>query len=457
MLKKKEEIVVEESEYLIHSKEHAREKFVVEGSATAISRNLGPMYITPFALAIGANSVHIGFLSSFAGLFSPIGQLFGSKMMERKTRRKVVSRAMIIQILFWLPIISLSYFYWKGIGTSYLPYFLIIFFSIFIFAQGMRYPALFSWIGDLVPDKERGKYFAKRNRANGILGLTAFFIAAFLLDYFKTKGLAMLGFSIIFVMSIFFRGAAHNFLRKIFSPKFKLKKGYYFSFWSFLKTYDNYGKFAVFQAAFYFSIMLSAPFFAVYMLEDLGFSYVTFTIVSMSSMIFYLLFVPLAGKFSDRYGNLKLFYIAGFLFPVVPLLWIFLKNPVFLVLFPGIISGIANSAFILSVTNFTYDSVSPQRRGLCVAYSSLLTGIGVFLGSIIGGLLIQYSNITFMKPIFFVFLLSSVLVFISSLIFLPHIKEMKEKDKMNGFSVDVQHPFKTVHSDVVWFKNFFKS
>ena len=86
--------------------------------------------------------------------------------MERKTRRKVVSRAMTIQILFWLPIISLSYFYWKGIGTSYLPYFLIIFFSIFIFAQGMRYPALFSWIGDLVPDKERGKYFAKRNRAN---------------------------------------------------------------------------------------------------------------------------------------------------------------------------------------------------------------------------------------------------------------------------------------------------
>jgi MFS family permease len=203
--------------------------------------------------------------------------------------------------------------------------------------------------------------------------------------------------------------------------------------------------------------MLSAPFFAVYMLEDLGFSYVTFTIVSMSSMIFYLLFVPLAGKFSDKYGNLKLFYIAGFLFPVVPLLWIFLKNPVFLVLFPGIISGIANSAFILSVTNFTYDSVSPQRRGLCVAYSSLLTGIGVFLGSVIGGLLIQYSNVTFMKPIFFVFLLSSFLIFISSLIFLPHIKEMKEKDKMNGFSVDVQHPFKSVHSDVVWFKNFFKS
>ena len=457
MVKRRDEIVVEESQYLIHSKQHARRKFVAEGSATSISRNLGPSYITPFALAIGANSAQIGFLSSFAGLFSPLGQLFGSKMMEKQTRRTIVARSLSIQILFWLPIISLSYFSWKGIGSQYLPYFLIAFFSIFIFAQGMKHPAWFSWIGDLVPEKERGKYFSKRNRTNGILGLTAFFIAAFLLDYFKTRGLALLGFSIIFVMSLFFREASHNFLRKIFSPKFKLKKGYYFSFWSFLKTYDNYGKFAVFQAAFYFSVMISAPFFAVYMLENLEFSYVTFTTVSMSSMVFYLLFVPLAGKFSDRYGNLKLFYVAGFLFPIVPLLWIFLKTPFFLILFPGVISGIANSAFIMSVTNFTYDSVSPQRRGLCVAYSSLLTGIGIFLGSVLGGLLIQYSNITFMEPIFFVFLLSSILIFISSLIFLPHIKEIKKTEKMKGFSVDVQHPFKTVQSDVVWFKNFFKS
>ena len=457
MVKRRDEIVVEESQYLIHSKQHARRKFVAEGSATSISRNLGPSYITPFALAIGANSAQIGFLSSFAGLFSPLGQLFGSKMMETQTRRTIVARGTLIQILFWFPIISLSYFYWNGIGSQYLPYFLIAFFSIFIFAQGMKHPAWFSWIGDLVPEKERGKYFSKRNRTNGILGLTAFFIAAFLLDYFKTKGLALLGFSIIFVMSLFFREASHNFLRKIFSPKFKLKKGYYFSFWSFLKTYDNYGKFAVFQAAFYFSVMISAPFFAVYMLENLEFSYVTFTMVSMSSMVFYLLFVPFAGKFSDRYGNLKLFYVAGFLFPIVPLLWIFLKTPVFLILFPGLISGIANSAFILSVTNFTYDSVSPQRRGLCVAYSSLLSGIGIFLGSVLGGLLIQYSNITFMEPIFFVFLLSSILIFISSLIFLPHIKEIKRTEKMKGLSVDVQHPFKTVQSDVVWFKNFFKS
>ena len=457
MVKRRDEIVVEESQYLIHSKQHARRKFVAEGSATSISRNLGPSYITPFALAIGANSAQIGFLSSFAGLFSPLGQLFGSKMMEKQTRRTIVSRGTLIQILFWLPIISLSYFYWKGIGSQYLPYFLIAFFSIFIFAQGMKHPAWFSWIGDLVPEKERGKYFSKRNRTNGILGLTAFFIAAFLLDYFKTRGLALLGFSIIFVMSLFFREASHNFLRKIFSPKFKLKKGYYFSFWSFLKTYDNYGKFAVFQAAFYFSVMISAPFFAVYMLENLEFSYVTFTTVSMSSMVFYLLFVPLAGKFSDRYGNLKLFYVAGFLFPIVPLLWIFLKTPIFLILFPGLISGIANSAFIMSVTNFTYDSVSSQRRGLCVAYSSLLTGIGIFLGSVLGGLLIQYSDINFMEPIFFVFLLSSILIFISSLIFLPHIKEIKKTEKMKGFSVDVQHPFKTVQSDVVWFKNFYKS
>jgi len=457
MSKKRDEIVVEESEYLIHSKEHARRKFVAEGSASSISNNLGASYITPFALAIGANSAHIGFLSSFAGLFSPLGQLFGSRLMEKRSRRTIVARGTFVQMIFWLPIILLAYLYWKGVAVFYLPYILIGLFSIFMFAQGTKHPAWFSWIGDLVPERERGKYFAKRNRANGILGLTAFFVAAFLLDYFKTKGFALLGFGIIFSLSLFFKGVSHNFLRKIFSPRFKLKKGYYFSFLSFVKKYDNYGKFSVYQAVFYFAVMLSAPFFAVYMLKDLGFSYVTFTIVTMSSMIFYLLFVPLAGKFSDRYGNIKLFYVAGLLFPIVPFLWIFLRSPVLLILLPGLISGIANSAFILSVNNFTYDSVSSQRRGLCVAYSSLLKGIGIALGSLAGGFLVEYLSITFMKPILFVFLLSSVLILFAGLFFLPQIKEERKTERMKGFSVDVQHPFKAVHSDVVWFKNFFRN
>ena len=49
--------------------------------------------------------------------------------------------------------------------------------------------------------------------------------------------------------------------------------------------------------------MIASPFFAVYMLEELKFSYYMYIAVILSSSIFYLLFLPLAGKFSDKYGN----------------------------------------------------------------------------------------------------------------------------------------------------------
>ena len=406
MSRKKEEIVIKETPYIEHSKEHALKRSIVEGSAVSAASGFSDSFITPFALAIGSNSFHIGVLSSFSGLVSPIGQLFSSKLMEKHSRKRIMVGAKSLQNLFWFPIIVLAYLFWKGIIDLYLPYFLIIIYALIIFISGIIHPAWFSWMGDLVPEKERGKYFAKRNILAGFVGILAFIIGAFLLDYFKTKGFVLLGFSIIFVIGMVFRSISTKITRKIFNPDFRVRRGYYFSFWDFLKNYDNFGKFAVYQAAFFFAVMISAPFFAVYMLEDLNFSYVTFTIVSLSSSVFFLLFSPLTGKFSDKYGNIKLLYVAGFLFPLVPLLWIFFKSPISLILFPGLISGIANAAFVIGITDFTYDAVSPQKRGLCVAYTGLLSGIGVFLGSIIGGILVQYLTITFIKPIFFVFLCS---------------------------------------------------
>lgn len=446
--------IKEDSLYVAHSKESAFKKSIQEGSAFSISDSLGPSFITPFALAIGANSFHIGILSSLSGLVSPIGQLFGSKTMERHSRKKIVLAGKMIQILLWLGIVALAILYWKNIVPLFVPYILIVFYALFSFIAGLNHPAFFSWIGDIVPEKERGKYFAKRNRVIGFVGLIAFLIAAIYLDYVKTKGYLILGFAAMFIVSALFRNVSRNLTKGIFNPRFRIGKGYYFSFLDFIKRYDNYGKFSLYQAVLYFSIMIASPFFAVYMIKDLGFSYALFTVISISPTVFYLLFTPFAGKFSDKYGNVKLLYIAAFSFPIVPLLWIFLENPLWLIIWPGFFSGLANAAFIIGTTNFTYDSVSIQKRGLCVAYTSLLIGIGVFFGSLAGGFLVQYVSSSFLEPILLVFLISAALRLLSSLIFLPQISEERVTENIQGLSINFMHPFKMINSDIVWFKNF---
>jgi len=444
------------SQKTIHKKQKALERSIQEGIGSSISLGLGANYITPFALALKSNAFQIGILSSFSGLISPLSQIFGAKLMKNYPRKKIVLFSVLLQALTWIPIALLSYLAWKEIVPLALPYLLIVLYSVLVAFGGIAFPPWFSWMGDLVPEKDRGRYFSIRNRATEAAGITIALIASFFLDYIKTKGLALLGFSILFLLAFTFRFISFIIFKKQYSPKLKLKRGDYFSLVAFLKRFDNFGKFAVFSAIFYFSLMIASPFFSVYMLEDLKFSYTSFIIVSMSASIYYLLFSLIIGKFSDKFGNKKLLLFGGLLFAINPLFWLFIKNPYLLVGIPQLVSGLANAALIIGYNNFTYDSVSQHKRGICVAYFNLLLGIGTFVGSILGGAIIKYVPITFMKPVFFVFVISAILRFLSTILFIPRLKESRKVKTIPLMHISVTHPFKTIHAEIGWFRTIFK-
>lgn len=435
-------------------KRHGRERLIKQGAVSEASTALSSSFIVPFAKAIGANAAHIGFLSAFSGLIAPLGNLWGSKLMESRSRKHIHVLYTWWMAFIWIPIILLAFLFTKQIGVSYLPYLLIALYSLFIFFSAVKDPPSFSWIGDLVPEQERGHYFARRNRIIGWWGIFIFLVGGFVLYLFESAPYVLAIYSSVFLLSIFLRIISIYQIKRVFSPHFVLHKSSHFSFWSFVKRYDNFGKFATFQALFNFAVMIASPFFAVYMLNDLHLNLFAFTAVSLSSTFFYLLLTPLAGKFSDKYGNLKLLYIAAWVFPLTPLLWLFFKDPIFLFLLPGFTAGLGNAAFSIGATNYMYDSVKPEKRGLCFTYSNILSGIGIFLGSILGGLMIEYLHVTFMTTTLFVFLVAAILRFVVAFAFVPQLKEVRSAQPLRGLQWDIFHPFKTLHSDVVWFKKF---
>src|SRR3989338_5142045 len=291
------------------------------------------------------------------------------------------------------------------------------------------HPPGFSWMGDLVPEKDRGKYFSIKNRVNGTISLIGFLLGAIILDFFKTKGFAILGFGIIFSIAASFRIYSFFILKKMYSPKFKMKKESYFSFRDFLKRFDNYGKFALYQALFNFSLMIASPFFAVYMLQELKFSYTLLMAVTISGSIFHIVLSPIIGRFSDRFGNLRLIHLATFLFAINPLLWMFIKDPLFLIIIPQFLSGLANASFTIGTTNFTYDSVSSQKRGICVAYTSIMSGVGIFFGSLLGGLLLNSIDFNLANPFIITFAIAAIARFSVGLLVLPMVKEEKKVER----------------------------
>ncbi|MBW6442290.1 MFS transporter [Patescibacteria group bacterium] len=405
-----------------------------EGASSSVATGFGSSQITPFALALKANNFQIGLLSSFVGLLSPLAQIFGSRLLEKKDRKKVIITNVTLQALMWLPILTLGILFWKGFFQESSPNILILLYSLYVIFGAIAGPSWFSLMGDAVPEKIRGKYFSKRNKITGTVSLIATLIAAFFLDYFQTKGIVLVAFSILFFFACIFRLIAAGLFTKHKEKKLELKEGYYFSIFKFVKNmpHNNFGRFVLFSGFFYFVVMIGSPFFTVYMLNDLGFSYTTLMLVSVSASFFSLLTLPIWGRLSDKYGNKEMLKLACSMIPLMCFLWVLSPNPVYLILVPQLVGGIGWAGFNLAASNFIYDSVTPERRGICVAYYSVFEGLGIFFGALVGGLLAQHLTITFMNTLLFVILISGTGRIIVPLIFFPKIKEVRKVKKKAG-------------------------
>jgi MFS family permease len=149
---------------------------------------------------------------------------------------------------------------------------------------------------------------------------------------------------------------------------------------------SNLGRFTLYVALISFGANLASPFFSVFMLRDLSFNYVTYTVIISFASISSLVFLTYWGRRADLAGNIKVIRVTSCLLPVVPLLWLVSYNVYYLV-FAEIISGFAWSGFNLATVNFVYDASEDQNRTKHIAVFNTITCLAVFFGALIGGYL----------------------------------------------------------------------
>lgn len=402
---------------------------IKDGAAYSVMDSTGNGYISPYAIALGANNSYIGFLSSVPGLISSLFQLKTPKLMEKYSRKAIVTTNALFQALMWFPLVIISLI---NIKFKYALLIVLICYIILVSFGSAISPAWSSWMKDLVNEKESGRFFGRRNLIVGLIGLVAMLIAGFMLDLFKKSNAIFVGFALLFAIALFARLTSRHFLLQKYEPKLKLNKKYYFTFIQFIKKlpYNNFGKFTIFVALFQLGVYIASPFFTVYMLKELKFSYTMFTFITTIQALATLISMPMLGKFADKYGNIKIIKITSFLIPFLPFLWLLSQNFYYLS-FVQLLAGFFWAGFNLSASNFVYDSVTRERMGLCVAYSNILYTIGIFIGATLGGLLSTNIRIG-INPFFALFLLSGIMRFLIPIIMLPKIKEVK---RVKQFSI----------------------
>ena len=393
---------------------------ILDGSAYAAMIGLTQNFITPLALELKANTTQIAWLSSLPSFTMAAAQLAAPNLSERAGSRKgFILPVLLAHALMFIPILLVPYLF----NVSPI-WWLIAFVTVSTVLGTITFPPWGSMMADLVPERLRGKYFGARGMIMGFITQVFFYTAGGVLTLFS--GAIFTGYAILFSAATLFRLVSVYFLSRMYEPPQTTSQEKGPGLFEMIRGIgsSNLGKFIVYFSLIDFSVCISAPFFTVFMMRDLNFSYIVFVIVCSASQISNILFLPFWGRRADKSGNLKVVKITSMLMPLVPILWIFNDN-MFYLIFANVFSGFVWSGFGLSGVNFAYDAAEPAVRTKYLAIFGAIDGIACALGVLLGGYITPHLPELFGYQLRTLFVISGTMRALVVLLLLRKITEVR--------------------------------
>jgi MFS family permease len=421
------------------------EHSLADGNAHAVTMGAGEAYLAPFAIYLGADNLLIGLLASLPLCVGALAQLWVAAALDKvQRRRSLCVWPAVAQSLSFVPLLVMPYAL-----PGHAPELALLGALLYFVAGSLVVPPWNSWIADLVPPATRGDYFGRRNKLRTYFQVAGVLLAGFVLSLARDHDVEFLGFALIFALALGARLLSAYHIGRMVEPAYHAPAlADRFTFRDFVRRspWANFGRFTLYAAVFLAATNISGPYFTPYMLSDLKFSYVEFTLASVSFILAQAVVIHNWGKVADRFGNRKVLAVTGLSLPVIPWLWL-LSTDVLFVLALQVAAGFIWAGFYLSVANFLFDAVTPAKRARCVAYYNTLTNLGLLAGAVLGGFIaenvpqsfsIAGFEVTLASKLHVLFVLSGLLRLVFSLIFLPWIREVRPVEPAGTWQVIVQ-------------------
>jgi MFS family permease len=253
-----------------------------------------------------------------------------------------------------------------------------------------------SWMRDLVPDSEQGRFFGRRTAATTALSVALALLGGVVVDVWKRHipGSPALGYSCLFALSAMIGLYGVYLLSITPEPPMPAVPRYSHPLGIIAAPFRdaNFRRLIVFLSSWNFSINLAAPFFTVYMLKTLGYPLTTIMVLTIVSQLSNLAALSIWGALIDRFSNKAVLGVSAPLFLVCMLAWSFTGLPsiqaiVFYALIAiHILMGISTAGVALASNNLAM-RLSPSGEATSyLAANGVVTSVCAAVAPIVGGL-----------------------------------------------------------------------
>jgi len=276
-----------------------------------------------------------------------------------------------------------------------------------------------SWMGDLVPPEIRGRHFAWRNRLFAVVNLSCAMLAGLSASDYTSHNAPWTFFTWIFVAAGAARALSYQALKRQYEPPVvPAKERPRFR----VTPSRDFKTFCYAHALVQGAAAMSAPFFGVWYLRDLHFSYLALAITSCCMILGSIIALPVWGKLADRIGNRNTLRIAGLLISVVPLPYLAFTSQL-AVWIINVGGGVACAGYNLVSFNHMLSASENKDRARLSAYASAVTGVVVFSMTLLGGALATRLPVLFVWQLQTLFLVSAVMRLLTFSYFFPRLQE----------------------------------
>jgi MFS family permease len=367
-------------------------------AATVMSSLAGGIFVVGFALnVLGASSVQTGILSAMP-VSANIAQLLGAIWIETFGRRRVFCiSTTTVGRLMWVGVIVLA-LPWFDSASNARVWWLMVFVGLASFFGSIAGVAWLEWISDVIPEKIRGTYLARRNIVSAAAGMVATLAAGVFMDawnaqHSKTNSI---GYALLFAVAIVFGLVSSWFLVRTPDPKTAdaaSSPASRFSLPAMARPFldGNFRRLVVYAGAFTFATQLAGPFYNVFMIDNLGVPLGRITWFLTAATLASLVMWKIWGAISDTMGNKPVLTVAGIAYALVPFVWLSAtpeRHGLPLAL-AQILTGAVTAATALAQVNILVKLAPVNARAIYIAVFNAANGIAAGAAPIIGGWLVD--------------------------------------------------------------------